>query len=213
MLADEGQDSLLCSGRDGLSNYRHVEFVLLAGGGNREFMGSSDNLVAGLFQNELPRRNQYSIDAGAEHKRHDRAFLAANLEKWGRYFYTWVFDGVNGNAPAWRILTLLIPFANVGFGVNIFLTINPRFMASSPKPAGPKSNLAKDLWINPRSNLRGPDGDRAWDNLGNISPQGGARFLELADIALGLKRSAIKKKKTVITGAHQTNGKTEPYSR
>jgi hypothetical protein len=85
-------------------------------------------------------------------------------------------------------------------------------MASRPNAAGPKSNLAKDLWINPRSNLRGPDGDRAWDNQGNISPQGGARFLELEDIALGLKKPATKKKRTIVSGAHQIIEKTEPYS-
>jgi len=140
-------------------------------------------------------------------------FLQQTWKNGGDIFipgFLMVSMGMPRLGPAWRILTLLIPFANAGFGVNILLTINPRFMASSPKPVGPKSNLAKDLWINPHSNLRGPDGDRAWDNLGNISPQGGARFLELADIALGLKRSAIKKKKAIGAGAHQTDGKTEP---
>jgi hypothetical protein len=57
------------------------------------------------------------------------------------------------------------------------------------KPKRRKITTAKDLWINPRSNLRGPDGDRARNNGGNISPSHGARFLELADIALGHKHA------------------------
>lgn len=57
------------------------------------------------------------------------------------------------------------------------------------------SNISKDLWINPRRNMRGTDGNRAWDNQGNISSSTGARFLELADIALGHKKPPSKKKK------------------
>src|SRR5262250_1778070 len=45
-----------------------------------------------------------------------------------------------------------------------------------------------DLWINPRSNLKGPGGNSPWNNGGNINPQSGAGFLELADIALGLQK-------------------------
>ena len=72
-------------------------------------------------------------------------------------------------------------------------------------------DMSKDIWVNPRSNLRGPDGSRAWDNHGNISPNSGTRFLELADIALGLKKPAPKKKRAAV-GVHATE-KTEPYSR
>lgn len=52
-----------------------------------------------------------------------------------------------------------------------------------------------DLWINPHSNLRGPDGDRTGGR--NITPDAGARFLELADIALGLKKPQLLKKTSV----------------
>lgn len=84
----------------------------------------------------------------------------------------------------------------------------------SRKPNGDGvSGLSKDLWVNPRSNIRGPDGNRAWDNSGNISPNSGARFLELADVALGLKKPAPKKKKAAAAGTHTTLEKTEPYSR
>jgi len=71
--------------------------------------------------------------------------------------------------------------------------------------------ISKDMWINARSNLRGPDGNRAWDNQGNIGPESGARFLELADIALGHKKPAPQKTKAATVGAHQTE-KDEPYS-
>lgn len=75
-------------------------------------------------------------------------------------------------------------------------------MARSRKLNVPQAGRAKDLWINPRSNLRGPDGDRAWDNQGNISSHSGARFLELVDTALGLKKPTAKKKKAAAVGSH-----------
>ena len=68
-----------------------------------------------------------------------------------------------------------------------------------------------ELWVAPR-HLRGQDGNRAWSTSGNISPNSGARFLELADIALGLKKSEVRKKKSTAAGTHDTS-KTEPYSR
>lgn len=86
-------------------------------------------------------------------------------------------------------------------------------MRRKAKPKLPKSDIAKDLWISPRTNLRGPDGNRAWDNQGNISPNSGARFLELADIALGLKKSTTpKKKKAAAAGAHRASFDTEGSS-
>lgn len=81
------------------------------------------------------------------------------------------------------------------------------------KTAPETSDSGKDLWINPRSNLRGPEGNRAWDNQGNISPSSGTRFLELADIALGIKKPLPKKKKAsaAAAGAHVTSNKNEAY--
>jgi hypothetical protein len=73
--------------------------------------------------------------------------------------------------------------------------------------------FSKDLWVNPRSNIRGPDGNRAWDNSGNITPNSGARFLELADVALGLKKPTAKKKKAAAASVHSVSEKSEPYSR
>ncbi len=70
----------------------------------------------------------------------------------------------------------------------------------------------KDMWINPRSTMRGPAGNRAWDHQQIGNPNSGARFLELADIALGLKRPQAGKKKHPSSGTHDTS-KTEPYSR
>jgi hypothetical protein len=59
--------------------------------------------------------------------------------------------------------------------------------------------------------LKGPAGERAWENrpggIPNIS-----KFLEMADIALGLKKpeASIKRRKAI--SAHDTS-KTEPYSK
>jgi len=77
-------------------------------------------------------------------------------------------------------------------------------MASKSRKRGSRSDLAKDLWINPRSNLRGPDGNRAWQNDGNISPGTGSRPLELADIALGLKKPASNANKRKKAAADAT---------
>lgn len=74
-------------------------------------------------------------------------------------------------------------------------------MAKKTTPKERQEGLAQDLWINPRSNLKGPDGNRAWNNAGNISPQSGARFLELADIALGIKKPVPRHKKAAAAAA------------
>jgi len=87
-------------------------------------------------------------------------------------------------------------------------------MASKSKPTGNRrGGRASDLWINPRSNLRGPDGNRAWNREGNISPESGTRFLELADIVLGTKKPP-QKKKAFPAGAkvHGNGQKTERYA-
>lgn len=72
-------------------------------------------------------------------------------------------------------------------------------------------DLAKELWVSPQAILKGPDGNRAWDNAGNITPNTGARFLELADIALGHKKPVPPKKKATALDLHQRK-KTRPYS-
>jgi len=50
-----------------------------------------------------------------------------------------------------------------------------------------------DLWIAPKSNLKGDNGDRAWNDRGTTPT--GSRLLELADIALGLKKPEPPKKR------------------
>ncbi len=68
----------------------------------------------------------------------------------------------------------------------------------------------KDLWIAPRYSLKGPAGERAWENrLGGVPSS--SRFLELADIALGTKKPSLKKKTGSPHTAHEKQ-KTEPYS-
>ena len=79
-----------------------------------------------------------------------------------------------------------------------------------PKKSDKQPEVSKDLWIAPRYSLKGPAGERAWENRPGGAPNS-SRFLELADIALGVKKTVPRKKRTSSTSAHQT-GKTEPYS-
>lgn len=44
------------------------------------------------------------------------------------------------------------------------------------------------LWIAPKYSLKGPAGERAWDNRPG-GPPNSTRLLELADIALGLEKA------------------------
>ena len=74
-----------------------------------------------------------------------------------------------------------------------------------------KDLQSKDLWIADRYSLKGPAGERAWENRPGGVPNN-SRFLELADIALGLKKPDQPKKKTSLTSTHDT-AKTEPYSK
>jgi hypothetical protein len=82
--------------------------------------------------------------------------------------------------------------------------------STMPKKLDKNSEVSKDLWIAPRYSLKGPAGERAWENRPGGAPNS-SRFLELADIALGVKKSAPKKKRAAGASAHQT-AKTEPYS-
>jgi hypothetical protein len=67
------------------------------------------------------------------------------------------------------------------------------------------------LWISEKHSLRGPGGNRAWDHRPGGLPTGG-KFLELADVALGLKKLEPKKRRTGARGIHVIVHKTEPYS-
>jgi hypothetical protein len=67
-----------------------------------------------------------------------------------------------------------------------------------------------DLWINPKSNIKSERGDRAFDTRLGIATS--SRLLELADIALGLKKPQPKKKKAAVASGTHTSEKTEPYS-
>jgi hypothetical protein len=74
---------------------------------------------------------------------------------------------------------------------------------------GRKGKSSPDgLWVAPRYSLKGPAGERAWENRAG-GPPNSSRLLELAEIALGLKKPIPKKKKK----SHQTHdiSKTEPY--
>jgi len=67
----------------------------------------------------------------------------------------------------------------------------------SKKP--PASVTADDLWVAPKSNLKGDNGDRAWND--RLATPTGSRLLELADIALGLKKpEPVKKRRAAAAG-------------
>ncbi len=75
------------------------------------------------------------------------------------------------------------------------------------------TNPANEMWINPKSNIKGDRGNRAFDD--RLGVPSSARYLELADYALGLKKPVVKKKKAAVVAAasaHQKSEKTEPYS-
>lgn len=73
-----------------------------------------------------------------------------------------------------------------------------------------QEDLSTQLWISPRFSLKGQNGERAWGRPAG-SP-GSARFLELADIALGTKKPEPQKKSPAHNSAHVT-GKPGHYSR
>jgi hypothetical protein len=73
------------------------------------------------------------------------------------------------------------------------------------------NNPDDGLWIAPRYSLKGPNGERAWENRPGGAPNSG-KYLELADIAMGIKKpDPAFKKRSTAAGAHVIS-KTEPYS-
>jgi hypothetical protein len=81
-------------------------------------------------------------------------------------------------------------------------------MPKKPKK-GKDAKAENDLWIAPRYSLKGPAGERAWDNRPG-GPPSNSRFLELADLALGLKKLSPKKGHPASIPTHETI-KKEPY--
>jgi hypothetical protein len=88
-------------------------------------------------------------------------------------------------------------------------------MASKSKNASKvkdkKTDAPEGLWIAPRYSLKGPAGERAWENRPGGVPSS-SKYLELADIALGLRKPEPSLKKRRVSAAHDTS-KTEPYSK
>ena len=74
----------------------------------------------------------------------------------------------------------------------------PSKKRNSNKPAGDVD--ADDLWIAPKSNLKGENGDRAWND--RTGAPTGSRLLELADIALGLKKPEPFKKRRAAAASN-----------
>lgn len=70
-------------------------------------------------------------------------------------------------------------------------------------------DLSKDLWISPHLNLRGRDGNRGWERTGYLPPGAGTRLLELADVALGIKKPELPQPASTLLS---DTTKKEPYS-
>ena len=77
------------------------------------------------------------------------------------------------------------------------------------KAAKAKKKNTDELWVAPNYSLKGPAGERAWENRRGGIPSN-SRYLELADIALGLKKPATRKPRKI--GATHATAKKEPYS-
>lgn len=84
-----------------------------------------------------------------------------------------------------------------------------------PKKSRPKTrpktkhDAEPELWIRPNLSLKGDRGERAWGNRSGGIPNS-SRILELADLALGLKKPETPKKRA-SAGIHPVT-KSEPYS-
>ena len=76
-----------------------------------------------------------------------------------------------------------------------------------PRKGKPERPDGDDLWVAPNHSFKGDRGQRGWDHL--PVPLNDNRLLELADIALGVKKPERTKKRAA--NVHQTN-KSEPYS-
>jgi hypothetical protein len=72
-------------------------------------------------------------------------------------------------------------------------------LSSKKRPSNKTSSTVSpdDLWVASKSNLKGDNGDRAWNDRMAIPT--GSRLLELADIALGLKKPEPPKKRRSAT--------------
>jgi hypothetical protein len=53
---------------------------------------------------------------------------------------------------------------------------------------GEERSSASKVWVNPNSTFKGPQGNRAWEGS-NLATTTAARLLELADTALGFRKS------------------------
>jgi hypothetical protein len=86
----------------------------------------------------------------------------------------------------------------------------PKKAKKGGKRAGKKADSMDSVWIAPGYSLKGPNGERAWENRPGGPPNSG-RFLELADIAMGTRKPSPRKK--LASPVHSTSVKTEPYSK
>lgn len=78
-------------------------------------------------------------------------------------------------------------------------------VVSAARPELPPEG-ADELWVRPNYTLRQ---QRQKPSEGNITPESGQRLLELADIALGLKKPSAAKKKSKALSAEAHHEKMQ----
>ena len=96
------------------------------------------------------------------------------------------------------------------FGLDKFKTIPKNVKNSNGSGNCGAADSSPDLWIAPNHSLKGAHGERAWENRQG-GPPNSSRYIELADIALGLKKPSQRNKRKLSLGVHPTTRKTEPY--
>jgi hypothetical protein len=88
--------------------------------------------------------------------------------------------------------------ARLGHGCNV--ESEPLKVAKKSKPSK-REDAPDGLWIAPRLSCKGASEERAWGSR-PIAPPNSGRYLELADIALGLKIPSSKKAKRAARPRH-----------
>lgn len=84
----------------------------------------------------------------------------------------------------------------------------------SPNAAEPPHAVSEELWVRPNMNLRHERNGEAGE-LAQLTPASAQKFLELANIALGLKKTVTPKKKhkSVSLPASVKKRKSTPSSK
>jgi hypothetical protein len=106
----------------------------------------------------------------------------------------------HGVHPKWAEINSLLEIAGRGRPRSFHQASSSRMQMKVKKPKGKKVVIidngihSSKVWINPNSTFKGPRSIRGWGQ-GQLSPPTAARFLELADVALGSVQPPTRRKK------------------